>query len=90
MTGFCTVGSGSSTVDKARRGRRGSGSGSGSSGKGSKLVDVIQLRSKYIVKLLNIVKFTKAAVEESLGKYVSYKEEEAELFELHGRHLDLT
>lgn len=87
MTGFCALGSGASTVDKARKGKKGGGSGSG--GKSSKLVDVIQLRNKYIVKLLGIIKFTKAAVDESMTKYIAYKTEETELFELHDRYLDV-
>ena len=89
MTGFCALGSGASTVDKARKGKKGGGGGGGSGGKSSKLVDVIQLRNKYIVKLLSIIKFTKAAVDESMTKYIAYKVDETELFELHDRYLDV-
>lgn len=78
-TDFTLLGAGNSTSAKARKGRRQSGSGTGSGGGGSKLVDVTQLRTKFMVKITNVAKTAKTHLNEVLAFYGKYCDEEKDL-----------
>ena len=56
-------------------------------GKVAKLVDVTQVRAKYIVKIQNSIQFTKTALSEAIKQFKVYAEEEGQLFESHKRCL---
>lgn len=56
--------------------------------KATKLVDVTQLRNKFIVKLTTVIKFTKTHLVEALSLLNTYKTEEHELVSKWIRFLD--
>lgn len=57
--------------------------------KATKLVDVTQLRNKFIVKITTVIKFTKTSLMEALSQLNTYKAEEHVLMEKWTRFSDL-
>lgn len=86
LTAFASPGSSETTLAKAK-GKKGKSSSSGAKG-AAKLVDVTQLRAKFIVKITSVVRMSKAHVHDALDLFVKYRDnEESTLIQKFNRNL---
>ena len=74
FTDFTFLGSGNSTASKAKAKKRGSGTG-----KSTKLIDVTQMRAKFVVKINSVAVTAETHVKEALNFYQKYCEAEQDL-----------
>ena len=75
LTLFAVPGSEETTLAKSKN----KGKKTSTGNKGSKLVDVNQVRARFIVKITAVIKMTKAQLVEVEGAYKKYCEQESDL-----------
>ena len=74
FTDFTLIGSSNSTASRAKAKKRGGGTG-----KSTKLIDVTQMRAKFVVKVNTVAVTAATHLKESLSFYQKYCESEGEL-----------
>jgi len=74
FTDFTLLGSGNSTAARAKAKKRGSGTG-----KSTKLIDVTQMRAKFVVKVNSVAVTAETHLKEAISFYEKYCESEEEL-----------